>query len=241
MAPGIGAVGEGEDSTNNITPTVLTTTAYGAWVMACATDWQARGNGTSTDVSEAATPTDISILAVREAAATPAAGTPVTLNFDGAGTSSTSWTWAAIEIVPSNGGILDIDSSSPGLTSSTADPWTTASFTAPDDSLLVVCVMADDYNGSGSTNPTLTPTSTGLTFTERVRRWGGEVVVVPGSDQGVSAIFTAPVDAGQGVARTVAVSTSNTNDSGGVKVYVVTEFTGVADQLYVPINFLQMP
>jgi hypothetical protein len=223
MAPGIGTTGEGESNVNSITPTVLTTTVNGAWVFGCGTDWQALGNGTSTDVSEAATPTDLSILAVRESAATPTAGTGVTLNFDAAGTGAPDWTWAALEIVPTAGGALAVDAGSPALASSVDDPWATGSFTAPEDSLLVVCVMGDDYNGTGSTNPTITPTSSGLSFTERVRRYGGETTGSPDVQFGLAAIFTAPVTAGQGVSRTVSVTTSNTFDAGGVKVYVVTE------------------
>lgn len=227
MAPGVGAVGEGEHSSNAITPTVLTTTVAGSWVIGCGTDWNALGNGTSTDVFEAITPTDLSFLAVREAAATPASSTAVTLNFDAAGTGAGQWTWAAVEITPTGGGTLAIDASSPAITGAQADPWATASFTAPVDSLLVACVGCDDFNNPGSLNPTLTVTSSGLTFTEAVRRWGGETADSPGASQGVAAIFTAPVTAGQDVSRTVSVTTSNTNDTGAIKVYVVTETVSV--------------
>jgi hypothetical protein len=65
---------------------------------------------------------------------------------------------------------------------------------------------------------TLTPSSTGLTWTERARRTGTD----SGAQSGVAAIFTAPV--ASGVARTVSVTTSaaNTEDNGGVKIWALT-------------------
>lgn len=217
--PAVGAVGEGASATNAITPTVLTTTVNGAWVFGCGEDWQALGNGTSTDVAEAATPTDFSALTVRKAAATALSGTAVTLNFDAAGAGTPMWTWVAAEITPSAGGTLAVDASSPPLASAINDPVTSASFDPP-EALLVLCLLADDF---GQANPTLTPTSTGLTFTEQVRRSGSEG---GGATNGVSVIFTAPVAAGAG-ARTISVTTSNTNDSLALKVFVVTESSAV--------------
>lgn len=110
---------------------------------------------------------------------------------------------------------IAVDASTPAVASGSADPWTTPSFTAPAGSLLVCCVMADAL---ASADVTLTPSSTGLTFTERARRTGTE----SGAQSGVAAIFTAPV--ASGVARTVSVTTSagDTEDNGGLKVWVVT-------------------
>lgn len=110
---------------------------------------------------------------------------------------------------------IAVDASTPAVASGSSDPWTTASFTAPTGSLLVCCVMADALAG---VDVTLTPSSTGLTFTERARRTGTD----SGAQSGVAAIFTAPV--ASGVSRTVSVTTSaaNTEDNGGVKVLVLT-------------------
>lgn len=108
---------------------------------------------------------------------------------------------------------LAVDASTPAFAAAATDPWTTASFTPPNDSLLVVVVTA---NGSGSAAPVLTVTSTGLTFTSRVT--GGTV------DPYVE-IFTSEVGANGGTARTVSVETNllgSNFDSGGVKVYVLT-------------------
>lgn len=218
--PTVGTTGEGASATNAITPTALTTTVANSWVVGVGTDWNALGNGTSTDTFEAATPTDFSSLAVRKAAATPSASTAVTLNFDAAGTGAPVWTWAALEVAPSGGGTLAVDASSPVFASVVNKPVTTASFTPPEALLVCVC-SADDFN---TANPTLTITSTGLTFTERVRRSGSEG---GGATNGIAVIFTAPVAAGAG-ARTVSLTTSNTNDSLTMKVYVFTETGGSA-------------
>lgn len=109
-----------------------------------------------------------------------------------------------------------VDASTPVAVSGNADPWTTASFSPPADSLLVVCVMAD-----GTTNHTITPSSTGppaLTFTERARRNAGE----SGAQNGLAVVYTAPVTSSG--SRTVSVTTSagDTQDNGGVKVWVLT-------------------
>jgi hypothetical protein len=103
-----------------------------------------------------------------------------------------------------------VDESTPAFAAGDADPWVTAEFDPPSGSLLVVAVPADDFNH----DPTITPTSSGLTFTSRVRRDSTD------THEGLAEIFTAPVPTGG--ARTVSVSTTSENDSGGVKVWVVT-------------------
>lgn len=105
---------------------------------------------------------------------------------------------------------LAVDTSTPALAAASNDPWTTASFTPPNDSLLVAVVMADWFVST----PTITVTSTGLTFTSRIK--------VGALNEGVVEIFTAPVGASGGTARTVSATTSLASDVGGIKVYVIT-------------------
>jgi len=115
---------------------------------------------------------------------------------------------------------LALDASTPALAAASNDPWTSASFTPPVDSLLVVVVLGDGFNAV----PTHTVTSTGLTFASEIKAGG--------QNQGIVEIFTAEVGANGGSARTVSVSTNATSDVGGVKVYVFTGYdttTIVAD------------
>lgn len=105
---------------------------------------------------------------------------------------------------------LAIDASTPALAAASNDPWTTASFTPPNNSLLVVVAMGDFFNGT----PVLTPSSTGLTF-RSVKRQGA-------TSQGVVEIFTAEVKGNGGSSRTVSCTTSLASDVGGIKVYVLT-------------------
>jgi hypothetical protein len=107
---------------------------------------------------------------------------------------------------------LAIDASTPAYAAGSNDPYVTASFTPPNDSLLVVVVTGDWFGGT----PTITPTSTSLTFTSQ-GKFGA-------LSNGVIEIFTAPVGSNGGSARTVSVTTSLTSDVGGAKVYVVTDF-----------------
>lgn len=105
---------------------------------------------------------------------------------------------------------LVIEAVTPAITSGADDPWVTASFTPPNNSLLVVAISADWFGGT----PTLTPVSTGLTFVSKVRNGA--------LNQGVAEIFTAEVGASGGSARTVSVTTSLAGvQPGTVKVWVV--------------------
>jgi hypothetical protein len=108
--------------------------------------------------------------------------------------------------------MVSIDSSTPAFAGGSNDPWTSASFTPPNDSLLLVVVVGDWF---GST-PTLTPTSTGLTFTSVFRT--GSI------NNGVIEFFTAPVGSNGGSSRTVSVTTSLSSDVGGMKVFVLTDY-----------------
>lgn len=105
---------------------------------------------------------------------------------------------------------LAIDASTPVLAAASNDPWVTASFTPPVDSLLVCVVMGDGFNAV----PTYGITSTGLTFISRIK--------VGGVNQGVVEIFTCAVGANGGSARTISATTTNTADTGGLKVWVIT-------------------
>lgn len=113
---------------------------------------------------------------------------------------------------------LAIDASTPALAGASNDPWVSPSFTPPVDSLLVIVAMGDWFGGT----PTITPTSSGLTFVSQKKQGA--------TNQGVCQIFTAEVGSNGGTARTVSVTTSISSDVGGVKVYVV---TGQHPTLYV--------
>ena len=120
------------------------------------------------------------------------------------------------------GGVtLAVDASTPVLTAGLHDPWVTASFTPPNNSLLVVGCMGDFFGGT----PTLTPTSSGLTFTSQKKQ--GTI------NQGVAEIFTAEVGSNGGTARTVSVTTSLASDPGAVKVWVVTGYDASTSSAHV--------
>lgn len=95
----IDTTGGGSSTTNNITPTVLTTGVDGCWVVGGGTDWNALGAPTSTDVNEAFSDANLSLIVVRKSALTSPAGA-VTLNFDAAGTGAPQWTYAAVSVAP---------------------------------------------------------------------------------------------------------------------------------------------
>lgn len=105
--------------------------------------------------------------------------------------------------------MVDIDASTPAYSAAANDPWVSASFTPPNDSLLVVMVTGDGFTAV----PTHTPTSTGLTFSS--------VIKAGGANQAVMEIFRAFVGSNGGSARTVSVSTNASSDVGGVKVFVI--------------------
>lgn len=106
---------------------------------------------------------------------------------------------------------LAIDASTPALVTG-ADPWTSASFTPPNGSLLVVKAAGDWFGGT----PVITVTSTGLTF-QQVARFGA-------NNQGLAEIWIAKVGSNGGTARTVTVDTSIAANTGGAKVEVWTGF-----------------
>lgn len=106
---------------------------------------------------------------------------------------------------------LAVDASTPAFVSGT-DPWVSASFTPPNDSLLVVKVSGDWFGGT----PVITVTSTGLTFAQAARF--GAV------NQGLAEIWIAKVGSNGGTSRTVSVDTSIGSNTGGAKVEVWTDF-----------------
>lgn len=92
---------------------------------------------------------------------------------------------------------------------------TSASFTPPNDSVLVVCVNAD----SDSNNITTSVSGGSLTWTQRIERDKGDV----GAEQGHASIWTAVV--GTGASMTVSVRRTAGNGATNrisAKVYVVT-------------------
>lgn len=96
-----GATGTGTSATNAITPNVYTSTIPNSMAFAVAMDDNVNGVPTSSDVGTGALATGNECwLAVSKAAATPSAGTAVTLNFDAAGSGGALWSWAAVEVLP---------------------------------------------------------------------------------------------------------------------------------------------
>lgn len=104
---------------------------------------------------------------------------------------------------------LAIDASSPTFVALAANTVTTASFTPPVGSLLVVAVLGTSF--SGNPNPVLT--STGLTFVSQI--------LSNDAGQGTTQLFTAEVGANGGSSRTVSVTVSGFA-SVGLKVWVLT-------------------
>jgi hypothetical protein len=95
----IGASGEGSSTTNNITPTIYTSTAAGSLGFAVASDWTGPGIPVSIDEEDAFFISGfVSGLSAYKAAATTAAGTPVTMNLDASGTAATKWNWVGFEV-----------------------------------------------------------------------------------------------------------------------------------------------
>lgn len=106
----IGATGEGSSATNNITPTVYTSTVDLSLAIGGAVDWSANGVPTSTDVEDGAhTANQISAVACYKASTTTPSGSAVTLNFDAAGAAAADWNWVAVEIKPAAGETVTID------------------------------------------------------------------------------------------------------------------------------------
>ncbi|OGJ56683.1 hypothetical protein A3D88_02805 [Candidatus Peribacteria bacterium RIFCSPHIGHO2_02_FULL_52_16] len=100
----IGASGENSSTTNNITPTIYTSTVNNSRGFGCATDWNALGLPSSTDTEDAEHDAlQISLLSAHKAADTSPSGTAVTMNFDGFGTSAAAWNWVGVEVNPAAG------------------------------------------------------------------------------------------------------------------------------------------
>lgn len=108
---------------------------------------------------------------------------------------------------------LAIDATTPDLVQAD-NTCTTASFTAPANSLLVA--LCSCYTGSGATN-TVSNSGTALTWTQRVNHQAGEDA---GAYDDTVKIFTAP--AVSSVARTVTLTTSGS----GFTALQVLVFTG---------------
>ena len=81
--------------------------------------------------------------------------------------------------------------------------------------MLAVCVTGDGFSGGGGV-PTYTVTSSGLTFASEIKQGAADHAVVQW--------FTVVIGAGQDVSRTVSVTTTNSSDVGGVKVFVITGY-----------------
>lgn len=106
---------------------------------------------------------------------------------------------------------IAIDASSPAIVTGTS-PKTTASFTAPADSLLVALCASN----SGTVTHTVTNSGTALTWTSRAMR----DITDSGANTPAVEIFTAP--AVPSVARTVTLTSSNGGDAVELKVLVIT-------------------
>lgn len=97
----IGATGEGSSTTNDLTPTIYTSAYPNSLGFGVANDWNATGLPSSTDEEDAFHMGGlISGLSAYKAATTSAAGTPVTMNFDGFGSAATQWNWVGFEVRP---------------------------------------------------------------------------------------------------------------------------------------------
>lgn len=109
------------------------------------------------------------------------------------------------------GSSLEIDPASPALVTGTSSTATTASFTAPADSLLVALCSSN----SGTVTHTVTNSGTALTWTSRVKRGIPET----GASSATVEIFTAP--AASSASRTVTLTSSNGGDFVALKVLVI--------------------
>lgn len=95
----VGATGSGSSTTNNVTVNGYVSTIADSRGICGARDGNGLGLPSSTD-DEAAWTSVFSGMRVAKAANTGTAGTTVTFNLDAAGSSTPSWTWAAVEILP---------------------------------------------------------------------------------------------------------------------------------------------
>jgi hypothetical protein len=115
----MGTVGSGTSTTNNLSPTVNSSTEKaGSRTMYCGTDWNALGTPTSTDTEDAAHYAGaISVMSAYKAADNGAAGSSIAGNLDASGSSTANWTWAAIEVNPAPAGGVNV---APGVSTYTA-------------------------------------------------------------------------------------------------------------------------
>lgn len=96
----VGATGEGSSTTDNVSPTVYTSTADNSRCIGMANDWTAAGNPTTTDTGFAYTVSSRTCgIALYKTADTATAGTSVSMNINSAG-STPQWNWVAIEVLP---------------------------------------------------------------------------------------------------------------------------------------------
>ncbi|RJL21114.1 hypothetical protein D5H75_38545 [Bailinhaonella thermotolerans] len=92
------------DGSGSITPTLYSSSVAGTWTVGGATEFSANGTLTSTDVGEAfKVYLNVDGIALRKAAPTATAGTPVTLHASTSATSGRNWAMAAIEVRPAPG------------------------------------------------------------------------------------------------------------------------------------------
>lgn len=98
----IGNVAEGSSTTNNITPTGPTTANPNADVFAVATDWNALGAATSSDLTETGFHIAGVISGLYGHKSVASAGA-TSINFDAAGTGAADWNWVAIAIETAGG------------------------------------------------------------------------------------------------------------------------------------------
>lgn len=108
--------------------------------------------------------------------------------------------------------MIAIDASTPALSAASNDPWTSASFTPPADSLIVAVVMGDWFGGT----PTIGITDSLGQLSFQSRKKQGAL------SNGVVEIFTCDVGSFGGAARTLSATTTLASDVGGVKPYVLT-------------------
>ena len=123
-----------------------------------------------------------------------------------------------LSIIPSAAQVaLAIDASTPAIATETDRAITSASFSPPDSSLLLVCAFSDSIDNE---NVTITMSNNGaaLTWTEIVSRDGSEA---SSEDGNVTAAYTLLTTGRTGMTVT---ATSNTTENGGIalKVYVIT-------------------
>jgi hypothetical protein len=99
----VGNSDEGSSTTNNISPTIYTSSVNNSRGFGAADDWSALGVPTSTDTADAATYAGhISVISAYKASDTATANTAVTMNFDAFGAGAPAWNWVGVEVKPAN-------------------------------------------------------------------------------------------------------------------------------------------